>query len=174
VSRWPRLLPRHQRLAAFWCLAGLGIALPWLLGDQGWFGFHPSRECRVLHISDGDTLRASCRGETVRIRLYCIDAPELDQRPWGEASRDHLRRLTPPTVRVVEHDRDRYGRLIGELFDGDTSLNLALVAAGWAAVYPQYCQAPRYYAAEREARRAGLGIWSEEGDWQRPWVHRRR
>jgi endonuclease YncB( thermonuclease family) len=82
--------------------------------------------------------------------------------------------MVPRAFRLVEHERDRYGRIVGKVLDGEGSVNLALVAAGWAAVYPDYCQSLRYYAAEREARRAGLGIWGQEGDWQRPWVHRRR
>ncbi|MBK1732764.1 thermonuclease family protein [Thiococcus pfennigii] len=170
---WHRLLPRHQRIPLFWILAGLGLAAPWLLG--GWLPLGPpATQCAVASIYDGDTLRAECGGEKIKVRLYCIDAPEMAQAPWGRESRDHLRRITPKTVRLVEHDRDRYGRTVGEVYDGETSLNLALVAAGQAAVYPQYCADRRYYAAEREARRAGLGIWERDGAWQRPWEWRRR
>ena len=42
--------------------------------------------CRVLNVHDGDTLRVHCglgsdRRSTHKIRLYCIDAPELAQAP---------------------------------------------------------------------------------------------
>jgi endonuclease YncB( thermonuclease family) len=37
--------------------------------------------CRVNSIHDGDTLRVTCNGQREQLRLYCIDAPELDQRP---------------------------------------------------------------------------------------------
>jgi endonuclease YncB( thermonuclease family) len=56
---------------------------------------------------------------------------------------------------------------------GETSINLAMVEAGQAAVYPRYCQDPAYYAAERRAREAGRGIWEKEGEQQRPWESRR-
>ena len=81
----------------------------------------------------------------------------------------------PSQVVIRVHDTDRYGRQIGEILTADgVSLNLAMVSAGQAAVYPRYCQDPRLFAAERAARSVGLGIWSSAGDQQRPWDHRRR
>lgn len=99
----------------------------------------------------------------------------MAQRPWGQESRDHLRRITPSQVGLVERDKDRYGRIVGEIRAavGETSINLAMVEAGQAAVYPRYCQDPAFYAAERRAREAGLGIWEKEGEQQRPWESRR-
>ncbi len=130
--------------------------------------------CRVTNVADGDTIRAECRGKQVRIRLYCIDAPESSQRPWGDRSTAHLRRITPRTIRLKQHNTDRYGRVIGEIFNVNTSINLAMIEAGQAAVYRQYCSESRYFAAERRAQKARLGIWFQPGDHQRPWEHRRR
>jgi endonuclease YncB( thermonuclease family) len=82
--------------------------------------------------------------------------------------------MTPGQVAIRFHDTDRDGRRIGEILSADgTNLNLAMVSAGQAAVYPRYCRDPRFFAAEREARSGGLGIWSSTGDHQRPWDHRR-
>lgn len=181
--QWTRLLPRQQRIIPFWLIAGIAIAGPWLLADNtrigGWLRSAitaPTATCAVASIHDGDTLRAICDGERQQVRLYCIDAPEIAQRPWGIESRDHLRAITPARVTLRTHDRDRYGRTIGEVFDpaSGESLNLAMVAAGQAVVYPQYCNDPAYYAAEQRARRAGLGIWSRPGDQQTPWRARAR
>ena len=168
----------HHRLALFWGLALVGLVAPWLLTEVDigdWALLAPSgRACTVASIHDGDTLRAVCDGERLQVRLYCIDAPEMSQAPWGRESRDHLRRITPGEVAIRNHDTDRYGRRIGEILSADgTSLNLAMVSAGQAAVYPRYCQEPRFFAAERAARSGGLGIWSSAGDHQRPWDHRR-
>ena len=185
--RWTRLLPRHHRIVPFWIIAGLAIAVPWAMADQGWLGdlfrgfrtltAPPGQTCRVNSIHDGDTLRATCNGEQVQVRFHCIDAPEMAQRPWGRESRDYLRRITPPTITLRRLDTDRYGRIVGEVFAGaDTTagepLNLALVRAGQAAVYPQHCRDGRYYAAEERAREAGRGIWARAGDQQRPWNYR--
>lgn len=53
----------------------------------------------------------------------------MDQDPCGGQSRDCLCRITPIQVSIVIQYRDHYGRLIGELFDGERSFNLALVEA---------------------------------------------
>jgi endonuclease YncB( thermonuclease family) len=55
---------------------------------------------------------------------------------------------------------------------GSEPLNLALVSAGQAAVYPQHCRDGRYYAAQDRARDAGLGVWARAGEQQRPWEWR--
>ncbi len=169
----------HHRLALFWGLALVGLVSPWLLtgvdfGD--WTILDDSgRACTVASIHDGDTLRAVCDGERLQVRLYCIDAPEMSQAPWGRESRDHLRRITPGEVAIRIHDTDRYGRRVGEILTQDgTSLNLAMVSAGQAAVYPRYCRDPRFFAAERAAQSEGFGIWSSAGDHQRPWDYRHR
>ncbi len=171
---WHRLLPRHRRLLVWWIIAGLGVAGPWAMQLLSRPSASSGEPCRVTRISDGDTIRATCQGEALRVRLYCIDAPETDQHPWGADSTEHLRRITPTTIGLVRHNTDRYGRVIGELFDGETSLNLAMVRVGQAAVYPQYCSDPAYFSAERAAKSAGLGIWRTPGLHQRPWEWRRR
>ena len=118
---WHRLLPRHHRLLVWWALAGLGIALPWLIGGSGLPWLTPrtadSAGCQVASIYDGDTLRATCSGIKLKIRLYCIDTPEMQQKPWGSESRDYLRRLTPRVVSLKIHDTDRYGRKVAEVID---------------------------------------------------------
>ena len=78
---WHRLLPRHQRLLVWWALAGLGIAAPWLIAgvDLPWLQRQASElpGCRVASVYDGDTLRVQCGTEKLKVRLHCIDAPEM-------------------------------------------------------------------------------------------------
>lgn len=175
---WYRLLPRHQRLTLFWVLAGLGIAAPWAIWGNGglpWFpSVQPGTACRVDSVHDGDTLRATCDGRAVKIRLYCIDAPELEQRPWGPESRTYLRQILPQQIGVRERDTDRYGRLVAEVYGhAGTLVNLALVERGIAAVYPRYCRDARYHEAQERARVEKLGIWEKPGDHQQPWEYRK-
>ena len=181
-----RFTPAHQRLALFWIAAGLGLAAPWLIPllareIPAMAGGTQSLTCRVNSIHDGDTLRVTCNGQSEQVRLYCIDAPELDQRPWGREARDHLRTITPGTVQVVPKrtrygTRDRHGRLVAEVLAGSEgrSLNLEMVGSSHAAVYPRYCTEGRYFRIEEVARKAGAGIWRRAGDQQRPWAHRRQ
>jgi endonuclease YncB( thermonuclease family) len=132
------------------------------------------RNCSVNSIHDGDTLRVTCEGAMIKVRLYCIDTPELAQRPWGGESRDHLRSLVGGNVVLLDHGKDRYGRVLGEvLFQGE-NVNITMVQDGQAAVYVKYCSLDRYYMAEKSARESGLGIWSKPGMHQTPWAWRKK
>lgn len=133
---------------------------------------------RVRLISDGDTIVVDLAGERRRLRLACVDAPELSQRPDGLTSRAQLLRLLPigSSVTLAIKDHDRYGRLVAEVF-APRSINLAMVAAGQAFVYPAFvdrCDALALQAAQARAARLGLGIWRHPGGINRPWNHRRR
>jgi len=61
-------------------------------------------------VVDGDTIRCA---DGTRVRLLQIDAPEMDQGPFGRAAGAFLEALTPPgRVVRLETDverRDRYG-----------------------------------------------------------------
>lgn len=133
-----------------------------------------------VEIVDGDTVIVA--GAAARIRLYGIDAPEGRQRCrdadgalylCGTRSADNLQRLVGRNGRLscVEEDRDRYGRIVAECFRPDgVSVNAAMVAEGWAVEYSRYSDG-RYRDVEREARRAGRGLWSGQftppADWRR-------
>ncbi len=137
------------------------------------FAISPN-ECKVLKIYDGDTMTLQCQSAKVKVRLYCIDTPEMRQKPWGTQARDYLRSITPQSVRLVKIDKDRYGRIVGEVYSGDINLNLAQVEAGKAAVYNTYCKKQEYKEAENKAKEAKKGIWSQSGLHQKPWIWRRR
>ncbi len=160
---------RHHRVTWFWLTALIGLASPWVAQT---FNRPTQTDCIVSSIHDGDTLRARCGGTPIKVRFYCIDTPEMAQRPWGRESRDYLRKITPARVKIVKHATDRYGRVVGEVFAADRSLNMAMVEAGMAAVYRRYCPSHAYAQAEEKARAARLGIWSRPGLQQRPWDYR--
>ena len=42
------------------------------------------------------------------------------------------------TARIVQHDQDRYGRTIGDIYHDDTLINLSLVKADLAWHYVKY------------------------------------
>ncbi len=80
-------------------------------------------------------------------------------------------------IRFREVDRDRYGRVVAEVYllDG-TSVNLKLVQEGQAVVYRQYlsgCPESRetLLAEEAQARRAKLNFWSQANPLM-PWDYR--
>lgn len=162
-------------------LAAIAVGSIWFLG---WHLFRPGlitapRACEVESVHDGDTIRVLCGSERSTVRLYCIDAPELSQRPWGQEAKSWLAGHIGQQVLLVADTRDTYGRLVAEVMSTGNSgerqnINLGLVRSGRAPVYPRYCTEKAYYDAQREARAAALGIWGMPGAHQRPWEYRHR
>ncbi len=74
--------------------------------------------------------------------------------------------------KVWETDTDRYGRIVGFVFDGDKNLNKEILKAGLAWHYKKYSRDPELAKLEFEARSAKIGLWSES-DPVAPWEWRR-
>ena len=166
---------KHRRLPLFWGLAIAALTLPWIT-NSGNVGTADTRACTVNSVYDGDTMRVTCGGQRMKLRLYCIDTPEMQQRPWGTESRDYLRQMAPSgsVVQVKGRKKDRYGRLIAEVYAQNVNLNFKMVQDGQAAEYDQYCRDRTYRRAEQAAQAAGTGIWSKPGLHQTPWEWRHR
>ena len=107
-------------------LAGLSLAV---LGPLG----QAASAATVLSIGDGDTISVLERGQKLKVRLACIDAPETAQSPYGMASRNQLKALLPlgSTVSLRVQVVDRYGRSVAEVI-GRGTINLAMVQSGQA------------------------------------------
>lgn len=116
----------------------------------------------TVRVVDGDSLQI---GED-KIRLFGIDAPELNQRcdragqSWrcGQWARGVLADLVAgQAIRCVQQDTDRYGRVVATCHAGNTDLAEAMVRQGAATAYLRYTT--RYQSAERAARAEGRGLW---------------
>jgi len=114
-------------------------------------------------------MTVNCQGEKIKVRLYCIDAPEMGQEPWGKQSGYYLRSLLKSQVSIESKTEDRYGRQVASVWSGGQHINLAMVATGHAAVYRKYCDAPDFLRAQRKAVDSKLGIWRVSGEQQEPW-----
>nr|ADN18349.1 nuclease (SNase domain protein) [Gloeothece verrucosa PCC 7822] len=132
----------------------------------------------VVSVGDGDTLRVNQRGQSITVRLGCVDSPEIGQNPYGQQARDRLQQLLPKgkTVNLRRIDTDRYGRTVAEIYLNNKSVNLTLVAEGKAVVYPQYlngCAATKnqFLAAEANAKKKRLGFWNQNNPVM-PWDFR--
>lgn len=129
-------------------------------------------EGRVVGVADGDTVTVLHRGAQVRVRLHGIDCPER-----GQPFSTRAKRLTSDlafgrTVTVIPKRQDRYRRLVAEVVLPDgRSLNRELVGAGMAWHFTRYSKDERLARAEREARAARRGLWSE-GRAVAPWEYR--
>ena len=95
---------------------------------------------KIQSCYDGDTCR-TVDGE--RIRLACIDTPEIKGPRYREAvkARDYLRPIVENRwVRIRRITRDRYGRTVGELYVGAQNVQKRMVQSGHAVVVPRYAK----------------------------------
>lgn len=129
--------------------------------------------CKVVGISDGDTITALCAGnEQVKVRLAEIDAPEKAQ-PFGARSKQSLSDLCFGTVaHIDDQGHDRYGRTIGRVTCAGTDVNAEQVRRGLAWVYDRYATNSSLYRVQDDARAAGRGVWSDP-DPTPPWEWRK-
>lgn len=132
----------------------------------------------VLSIGDGDSITVMDQGKKLKVRLACIDAPELAQRPHGQQAKRALQQMLPigTSVRLQIKDVDRYGRTVAEVFtpSSPAPVNLRLVSQGMAYIYRQYfnCDPYTYGEAETGAALSKRGIWAVP-ELQRPWDYRK-
>jgi endonuclease YncB( thermonuclease family) len=132
---------------------------------------------QVEKVTDGDTITVLTTDyERIKVRFYGIDAPEKKQ-SYGPQSTAALQKLLAnQTVTVEEMDTDRYSRIVGLVRVDKQLINLAMVAGGWAWVYPQYCQSAQVCEAlkeaESQARLNSVGLWGEP-DPIAPWLWRK-
>lgn len=138
-------------------------------------------EAVVVSIGDVDTIRVKQGGKNQTVRLACIDAPEMGQRPWGQMAKNRLQQLLPPSTKVKLRtvETDKYKRLVAEIFTSDNrSINTNLMQEGNAAVYRQYLKgcSPQLQQsllnAQSSAKGRRLGIWSQNNPVM-PWEFRK-
>jgi len=100
----------------------------------------------IVGVHDGDTV-TTASGE--KIRLACIDAPEVTNNKHGKkdpiggpAAQKWLSDLVlNQDIKIERVTKDLYGRTVGRLFLSDgTEINQQAVATGHAVVYmPKAC-----------------------------------
>lgn len=126
----------------------------------------------AVSITDGDTFVGRGDGQTFKVRLQGIDAPERGQ-DFSKRSKERLGELcrnTPLRVRIL--NRDGFGRWVSDVYDnGGRHINAEMVASGLAWHFKKYSQDPELDRLERVARKASLGLWSLPNP-QAPWDYR--
>jgi endonuclease YncB( thermonuclease family) len=140
-------------IAAVFCTVGTGNAFAEKLPTaecvyKDWKGVKSMRG-KVLRVVDGDTVRVAFNGKDYSVRLEGIDTPETNyqgksQGFWAEKAKAHLKRIlsaeTAVVVQFPESPCDKYGRLLGYVFDGDECINARMVEDAFAVnycIYPQ-------------------------------------
>lgn len=144
---------------------------------------------KVVNVHDGDTVTVqkekgwSIFSKTEKVRLVGIDAPEIEQKPWGTRAKNHLKNLIKESdwlVRLefdIQHT-DKYGRVLAYLWDKNgRMINYMMIRDGYAVVYtvpPNVKYVDLFLNAQRLARQEGKGIWGKEGLKELPSEWRRK
>jgi endonuclease YncB( thermonuclease family) len=133
-----------------------------------------------IKIFDGDTIKINEK----KIRFSGIDAPEsyykgkkqtckLDEKEifCGEISKTKLiEKIGNNSVNcILEKNKDKYKRSIGECFIKGESLSVYMVRNGYALDWPLYSKG-KFSKDQEFAKENNLGIWAMKFDY--PWVWR--
>ncbi len=138
---------------------------------------------RVIKVFDGDTVLLRYNNEKIKVRLIGIDAPEMEQRPWGEKAKRHLEKILRESKNNVKIEfdiqrYDRYERLLAYLWTPDGRLiNEMILSDGYAvllSIPPNVKYVDRLIKAEEMARKKKKGIWSTNGLKESPQEFKRR
>ncbi|MFW2589241.1 thermonuclease family protein [Sagittula sp. SSi028] len=136
--------------------------------DQARAPDHPETLCGPAYVVDGDTIRV----QKTQIRLFGIDAPELDH-PFGKKSKWEMVRLCKgQRIRAEILERDHFGRVVAKCYLPDgRDLSAELVRAGLAIDWPKFsggCYSDLEHADARKrmwlaaARQKGhMGLWDK-------------
>lgn len=131
------------------------------------FGF----SAKVVKVSDGDTITVLTQNkESVKVRLYGIDAPETKQ-DFGKASKQYLSSLIAgKIVEIKSNGQDRYGRVLGTIYLDNADINAKTVEEGYAWAFVKYSKI--YAAQQSKAMKNKAGLWRQK-DPQAPWDFRK-
>jgi len=116
----------------------------------------------VDQVIDGDTIDVQLSGSVYRVRYIGVNTPERDEACYDDATQANAAVVAGQTVTLVRDvsDTDQYGRLLRYVFVGDTFVNGALVADGYAEARrypPDTTYATYLQALEDDARAANIG-----------------
>ncbi|ASX25971.1 thermonuclease family protein [Candidatus Williamhamiltonella defendens] len=130
---------------------------------------------RVVSVHDGDTLiLLTPEQKQIKIRLAEIDTPEIGQ-PYGNQAKKALADLVfDQTLTARSNQKDRYGRVLAQLYLGEVWINAEMIKQGDAWVYRQHSRDPRLLAFETQAREEKKGLWAlPESQRVPPWEWRK-
>lgn len=141
----------------------------------------------VISVHDGDTLTVRNKhGHAVKVRLYGIDCPEMEQKgkwkaqPFAREAQLFVRALTRKHPQVeVEPMGESYGRTVAivKLETGD-AVQEKVVSEGLGWYYAEYCDFDRQICqnmlkSEIAAQWEQAGLWAYEAIPPWEWRHKK-
>lgn len=132
----------------------------------------------VLKVFDGDTIKVTGLDLIFKIRLVGIDSPEIgyqgeESQPFGQQAKQYLIQLLGDTpVSIKSYGIGGYNRQLAEVFAAGRNINLEMVRAGMAEVYPGkhpgLLDSQLYFKEESRAKHAKKGIWAQGNAYKSP------
>ena len=118
-------------------LIAIFLFLVWLIFREKTPPLEPQKYSgKVQYVIDGDTVILSRSKE--RLRLWGVDAPELDQK-GGQGARNALVDMVEgKQITFIKITSDRYGRTVARIFLKEQDINLAIIESGHAQEYCRY------------------------------------
>ena len=124
---------------------------------------------KVTRVLSGQTVEVQLTGtsEVVKLRIEGINAPDWRQNPWGKAAKEKLEDLVLDKQVVIEAENlegDRYSRIHGHLWQGQTLVSQQLVEAGCVLANHRYehLYSKVLMESQEYARLMGYGIWNPQ------------
>ena len=131
-------------------------------------------QAKVVGIKDGDTFKVLYNNSEITIRLNHIDCPEKNQ-PYGKNAKWKASDLCfGKMVKIVSNGKkDRYKRLIAEVYCNNININKELVKNGLAWHFKKYSSDNDYAKLEIQARKLKVGLWQQSNPIA-PWNWRKK
>lgn len=127
---------------------------------------------KVVRVLSGQSLEVTGISEQPnfrsQVRLIGVEAPDLQQQPWGAAAKAYLTTLITNQTVLLEFDAqvtDTFGRHLAYVWKNQVLVNELLVKDGYALVIkrsPNYKYDQRLENAQQTARLMGRVIWNPE------------
>ncbi|OKH29189.1 nuclease [Chroogloeocystis siderophila 5.2 s.c.1] len=125
---------------------------------------------KVTRVVSGNTLEVigleAQSNFNARVRLIGVDAPDLQQQPWGQTAKQQLEKIVQGSNVLLEFDvqqKDRFGRYQAYVWYDKVLLNEWLVAQGYllaVARNPNDKYTQQLTRAQESARLMERGIWN--------------
>ena len=128
---------------------------------------------KVVGVADGDTITVLYGKKEYKIRFQHIDCPESSQAFGTKAKQVLSNKVFGKTVTVRWKEKDRYKRILGDVYVGQRWINVEMVNEGMAWHYKFFSKDASIGAIEAKARAAKRGIWSQPNPVP-PWEFRRK
>ncbi|WP_445717383.1 thermonuclease family protein [Flavobacterium sp.] len=131
-------------------------------------------QAKVVGIKDGDTFKVLYNNSEITIRLNHIDCPEKNQ-PYGKNAKWKASDLCfGKMVKIVSNGKkDRYKRLIAEVYCNNININKELIKNGLAWHFKKYSSDNDYAKLEIQARKLKVGLWQQSNPIA-PWNWRKK